>query len=244
MPRVGDIVRAKYILIEFIGNGNFGHVYKSKNVPKKCSVSNEHSFCAIKFGTHDGISRALIKNEGMILNYLNRNNCLNVPLIVWYGLHEGLPALVMPFYTCTLSQYCKDNRITVSDADNIVQCISDTLRGVHDLHVIHRDLKPENFMLQGTWKLIDFGLASFDNRDTNATSKSGSIIGNIHYMSYNVHLGYRPTKVDDLISMTYIATFIHLSCTDEVIPWTLESSPHIIARMKYNAIYGLGNIHK
>ena len=231
-----DIVRNKYVLVELVGHGTYGKIYKSQLLKTKV----QEQFFAIKFCNEHELSKTLIKHESTMLNYLNRNHCANIPIMHWYGIHDGMSTLVMPFYECTLQKYCQERCIDVQGSEIIIQQLSNIIRDIHNLNVIHRDIKPDNFMLDASshnWKLIDFGLATLDLCEPDDEVITKSIIGNIHYMSYNVHLGHRPTKHDDLISLNYIKLFIHLSREGKSLPWVNEGSHEIIAKMKHSMKY-------
>ena len=60
---------------------------------------------------------------------------------------------------------------------SIVTDLSDALREVHAADIVHCDVKPENIMVRddGTYELIDFGLASFKGSQLAGSTKSYSL---------------------------------------------------------------------
>ena len=200
------IIRGKYQIISKIGQGKFGTVYKAINMKSKDVV-------AIKIENTDS---RILKHETRMLNYLNKNKCLNVPLVHWYGIYDNIPCLVTPFYHYSLTQFIVDKK----DKFNInilMQNMLDILKNCHELFVLHRDLKPDNFMFNYKNELIllDFGLAAFDNQEEDNKINS-NFIGNVIYASPNIHHHNKAKKIDDIISVAYIYLLIYLGGK---LPW-------------------------
>lgn len=204
-----ELVRQKYKLIEMIGNGSFGVVYKAYDVKCKNEV-------AVKFDTSN---IGFLRHEATILNYLSSNKCKKIPLLYWFGIHKYLNSsihcIVIPFYKCSLLQYIASNRIEVSQVDKLFNEILNVLESIHSLLVIHRDIKPENFMFNGKGELvlIDFGLSIFD---MNNKKDNCNFTGNIIYASPNIHNLKTAKPIDDIISASYIYLFM---CSGGILPW-------------------------
>ena len=70
--------------------------------------------------------------------------------------------------------------------------MADSLQAVHIIHearIVHSDLKPANFlMVEGTLKLIDFGIAKAISSDTTSIARE-SQVGTLNYMSPEALLG-------------------------------------------------------
>jgi serine/threonine protein kinase len=199
-------ILGKYQIINEIGRGKFGAVYKGARIKDGEPV-------AIKIETVRECK--ILNHEATILNFLYRNGCKSTPVIFWYGLYQDYPTLIMPYYTCPLNVYCanNDNHIVLSKLLRI-------LGNVHKCGVIHRDIKPENIMVKGgEFYFIDFGLATFylDENYTHVPfiDSREYILGTPKYISYNVHLGIEPSRRDDLISLGYM--MLSFCCE---LPWT------------------------
>jgi serine/threonine protein kinase len=199
-----------YTFLEKIGSGRFGTVYRGSNDKTGESV-------AIKLERVDaGKTLNILKHETTLLNYLYTNACRNIPYIYWYGRYADCPALVMPYYDCSLfGVFSKSAPPTAHSFSphRIVYSIIQIIQTIHTAGVVHRDLKPHNFMLRNAELfLIDFGMATFyvdENREHIAeTPAKTHLLGTLKYISYHIHCGSPYTRRDDLISIGYIYMFI------------------------------------
>jgi serine/threonine protein kinase len=196
-----DLIRNRYKLVEKIGNGNFGVVYKAFDI--KCDVD-----VAIKF---DRSNIGFLRHEATVLNYLSSNKCRNIPLIHWYGIYSSIPCVVIPFYQYSLLQHVTLNKINELELEILFNKMLNILESIHIHMVIHRDIKPDNFMFnnKGDLILIDFGLSTFD---LNTNKDSCNFTGNIIYASPNIHNLKAAKAIDDIISASYIYIFLGSGC--------------------------------
>jgi serine/threonine protein kinase len=201
-----DIVIAnKYILLEKIGMGKFGIVYKG--IHRK---TQQH--VAIKMEKRDQ-EIATIKHETIILNHLYRKGCRDVPFVLWYGIYMDYTCLAMTYFERTLCE-CKDKLVNEKEKINkIIYRIIEIIENVHEHYVIHRDIKIENFMiLENEIFMIDFGLATFyidENSNHIPYKKREYITGTPKYISINIHNGIEPSRRDDLISIGYLYLYLY-----------------------------------
>lgn len=205
------LIAYKYKILQRIDNGTFGNIYKGVN-------TKTQEYIAIKIEDKQ-TQYKLLKREASILKYLHEHQCRNIPSIYWFGQFQNNMGLVIPFYDCSLYQYCKIKSLNESQLQNImVQCIS-ILESIHNNMIIHRDIKPHNIMIkQGNLYLIDFGIATFYINEENIHQPNvigEQITGTPKYISYNIHNGCTPSRRDDLISLGYV--YIYL-CAQEL-PW-------------------------
>jgi serine/threonine protein kinase len=192
-----NILETKYIVLETIGSGKFGKIYKGMN-------RRTNEIVAIKKEKKESLAK-LLKHETIILNYLYRNNCPNIPLVYWFGNIEGDSYLVMPFYK---KIHFEQNEEKINQLNNFMVQMISILNHVHLHHIIHRDIKPANIMiLHEKYYLIDFGLSTFyidDNMNHVKNSLKEYILGTPNYISINIHNGEEPSRRDDLISLGYV----------------------------------------
>lgn len=179
---------SKYVNVGRLGAGQFGTVYKSLSL-------KTNSYYAVKLG-----SSKTLKHESTILNYINRNSNLNVPQLIWYGIHPKLDAcMIIPYYD---GGSLLDNRdMTEPEKFQWWNDMLHLLNHLHKLEIIHRDIKPSHFMKErNQWFLIDFGLATVISEESETTT----IVGSPNYTSYYVHDGWKNSARDDIISLFYV----------------------------------------
>jgi len=207
------IVNNKYKILDKIGNGQFGNVYKAIHQKTTAQV-------AIKFENQDGGIK-LLQHETTILNYLRNEGVKQVPTVLWYGLYGDNLCLVMTLFECSLLQYIQSRTLTVEKKYNIIRSCLSIVESVHKKGVIHRDIKPENIMIKdGTLFIIDFGFSTFyinEKRQHIRDERSHKeITGTPKWISFYLHNGITPSRRDDIISLSYIFLFI----MHGTLPWS------------------------
>jgi len=206
-----NFLAKKYKILDKIGNGKFGIVYKGVNLKSGESV-------AIKT-EKTGADIRLLKNETTILKYLYDHGSRSTPIVYWYGVDELWSYLVMSYYEISLFDYCNQGPMTPEKIDKIMYVCIDILETIHKNYVLHRDIKPQNFMISNEEiYLIDFGFSCFyvdDKVEHLPSTESQHIVGTPKYVSYHVHDGITNSRRDDLISLGYL--YIYLCCRE--LPW-------------------------
>ena len=208
---IEKVLGKKYKILDKIGNGKFGIVYKGINLKSGESV-------AIKTEKKYGDIR-LLKNETTILKYLYDHGSRSTSVVYWYGVDNLSSYLVMSYYDISLFDYCNQGQMALEKIDKIMYVCIDILETIHKNYVLHRDIKPQNFMISNEEiYLIDFGFACFyvdDKVEHLPSMESQNIVGTPKYVSYHVHDGITNSRRDDLISLGYL--YIYLCCRE--LPW-------------------------
>ena len=206
------LINNKYKIIEHIGTGKFGKVYKGQNIRTK-------EYVAIKAASNNC---RLMTREVNYLNYLARCGVKRVPSIYYYGQIGSTQAkcIAMTFFSCDLKTFLSQYESKQLTYVFLNECI-DILRHVHQHNVLHRDIKLDNFMIKDDKVfLIDFGFAyTIDPEDE--ISHCENIIGSPKYISYFVHCGMNYSYRDDLLSLGYVFLFL----LNQYLPW--ENIPQI-----------------
>src|SRR6201987_2213284 len=181
---IGDLI-AHYRVLELIGRGAMGVVYKSLDV-------NLDRLVAIKV-----MSAAARSDPNFVERFrleARAQGALNHPngaLLFDYFVHDGAPVAVMEFIDgASLEQLIRRRgAVTVREA---IPIFKQALRGVAAAHragIIHRDLKPANLMLtkDGIVKVMDFGIAR--RQGVTGATKASTSIGSPFYMAPEQILG-------------------------------------------------------
>jgi len=176
----------KYRIVEKIGRGGMGIVYKGEHV----SLGR---FVAIKTLTAqftlDPQYLSRVMREAKILAELQHPNIVYIYDIENLG---GTDYLIMEYVPGkTVAELLKENGpFAVNRAIKIVSDVASALSHSHKRHVIHRDIKPGNIMItnDGVVKVTDFGVAKItEGADVTHT---GLIQGTPYYMSPEQARGY------------------------------------------------------
>ena len=143
-------------LLEFIGKGGMGAVYKARQKQLDRIV-------ALKI-LPPGVDAAagFAERFACEARALARLNHPGIVTLFEFGQAGGLYFFLMEFVDgVNLRRLMADRRISAREALAIVPQICDALQYAHDQGIVHRDIKPENILLdrRGRVKLADFGLA-------------------------------------------------------------------------------------
>lgn len=201
-----SLINNKYKIIEKIGQGCFGSIYKGKNIRTNEEV-------AIKVESIDNDMK-LLKNESIIYQYLS--NTYGIPSIKWYGRDEKNYYMVINLLGKSLQEI--KNKHTSFSLKTTIQIgirIISLLETIHEKGLLHRDVKPDNFLLELNNNkkiyIIDFGFCrSFINHQTNkhiSIKKTNSLIGTQTYASINAHDYTELSRRDDMESLFYMLIY-------------------------------------
>ncbi|MCP4607674.1 MAG: protein kinase, partial [Planctomycetes bacterium] len=174
---IGETI-AHYKIIEKLGEGGMGVVYKAEDTKLKREV-------AIKFlpsqVASDDTARSRFMVEAQAAAALNHPNIATI-----YAIEEVDDKLfiVMEYVKGqTLRKKLETDPFTVSETFDFAKQVSEGLHEAHKRGVVHRDIKTSNIMLteSGQAKIMDFGLAKLS--ESSLITKEGSTLGTAAYMS-------------------------------------------------------------
>jgi serine/threonine-protein kinase len=178
-PRPIGLVVPGYELIEEIGRGGMGVVYKARHVRLERLVALK----MILAGAHasaDQIARFRIEARAVA-----QMQHPGIVQIYEDGDHGGLPYFSLEFVPGgSLAQSIGDKPQPPRSAATMVMALCRAMAEAHARGIIHRDLKPGNVLLtaDGKPKITDFGLAKQMEGDSKQT-RSGAIMGTPSYMA-------------------------------------------------------------
>lgn len=175
----GDLFAGRYEIIEELGQGGMGKVYKAFDHKIKEIVALK--LIRPEISVNDkAIDR--FRNELKVARKISHRNICRM-----YDLgEEGFLHYITMEYVAgeDLKRFIKRaGTLTSGKAIYLARQVSEGLAEAHRLGVIHRDLKPQNIMidLDGNARIMDFGIARFV--DTDRMTGSGVMIGTPEYMS-------------------------------------------------------------
>lgn len=180
-----DLILGHYRLLEVIGQGGMGTVYRAEHLQLRRQV-------AVKI-----MARAVETNPRMLHRFYSEARAVarlqhpNITACFDAGRAES------PRPGATPRDYFVMELIAGQDLFNLVQdsgplpphraChlfrqIADALAEAHRNDLVHRDIKPPNIMITPDWqaKVLDFGLARVPNRKM---TEAGTLLGTVGYMA-------------------------------------------------------------
>ncbi|WP_050023240.1 serine/threonine-protein kinase [Verrucomicrobium sp. BvORR034] len=192
--RAGDVI-GRYKLVEQLGEGGFGHVWKAEQ------TRPFHRTLALKLIKPGMDSREILVRFAGERQALARMDHPNIATVLDAGTTlTGRPYFVMEFVNgVPITCYCEDRALGLIERLRLFIAVCGAVQHAHQKAVLHRDLKPSNILVaevdgRPVPKVIDFGIAKALGAATEETlgaahlgsllyTQSGTIIGTPQYMS-------------------------------------------------------------
>ena len=147
-----------YRLIEQIGEGGMGEVYRAERADGMYDKQVAIKFVRVGFDTKAVLER--FRHERQVLASLDHPNIAR--LLDGGTTEEGIPYLVMELIEgIPFDQYCEIHKLNVTERLKLFLQVCSAVQYAHQHLVIHRDIKPGNILVtkEGVPKLLDFGIA-------------------------------------------------------------------------------------
>jgi serine/threonine-protein kinase len=168
-----------YELLEELGRGRTGVVYKARQVGLKRVVALKVMRDALFAGRRE---KARFRREAEAVARLHHPNVVQVHDC---GEHNDVPFFCMEYVDGgTLARRLAAGPLTVEEAVALIEVLARAVHYAHTQGIVHRDLKPSNVLLgsDGTPKVADFSIAKHLNGKNNDT-ESWAILGTPAYMA-------------------------------------------------------------
>ncbi|HHH30868.1 MAG TPA: serine/threonine protein kinase, partial [Polyangiaceae bacterium] len=185
-PLIGLIVADRYRIVERIGRGGMGIVYRVEHV--RIGKILAMKLLAGELSANKEIVRRF-KLEALTVSKLSSPHTVQV---FDYGVWNHLTYLVMELVEGgdLAEALRRDGPLPFARAGRLIVQICSSLAEAHQKGIVHRDIKPENIMIitdsRGVEiaKVLDFGLAKLrESTELNELTLQGSVVGTPYYMS-------------------------------------------------------------
>ncbi|HEX3447021.1 MAG TPA: serine/threonine-protein kinase, partial [Isosphaeraceae bacterium] len=184
---VGTKIADRYRLLEEIGAGGMGTVWKAE---QKQPVRRTVALKLIKAGMDSRTVLSRFEVERQALAVMDHPNIARV--LDGGTTESGRPYFVMEYVKgVPLTRYCDDARLSIAQRLALFVPVCQAVQHAHTKGVIHRDLKPSNILVclqdgQPMPKVIDFGLAKAIHQpltEHTLHTAHGQLVGTPLYMS-------------------------------------------------------------
>jgi serine/threonine protein kinase len=190
-PRIGLVLDSKYQLLQRLGQGGMGSVYRARRL----HIGDE---VAVKLLSHellrDHYSIERFRREARSAAMIRHPNVVTIH--DFSDGTEGDPAeayIVMELVRGESLRNLleREGRLSPERAINFMRDICAGVGIAHLQGLLHRDLKPDNVIIspptgdgeRETAKVVDFGLAKIRDDNVSPLTETGSMMGTIYYMS-------------------------------------------------------------
>lgn len=189
-PRVGLILDSKYKLIESLGEGGMGSVFRTERL----HIGDE---VAVKLLHHDLVreKQALerFRREARTAAMIRHPNVVSI-----HDFNDGTSNETEAYIVMELVQGVslgnllrRNGRMSPARAVHLMHDICTGVGVAHRRGLLHRDLKPDNVIVvppshegdEETAKVVDFGLAKVRDVGATALTQTGAVLGTLYYMS-------------------------------------------------------------
>jgi len=195
-PKVGQVLDARYRLVEELARGGMGRVFAAADT----KLGRKVAIKLIASPSPSATAYARFWQEARTLAQLSDPNVLTIYDAIEKEEHAGgEPYLVCELLEGSTLREKAATPLTLSEVLDVAARIARGLAAAHQHKIVHRDLKPDNVFItsEGQVKLIDFGIAklllvaSLDTVSEEASAEispapataEGKVVGTAGYMA-------------------------------------------------------------
>ncbi len=198
----------RYEIIDFVGRGGMGEVFRARDT----ELGRDVAVKVLAAETAKDANRLeRFKREARAVAQLSHPNILNIHD---FGTENGV------FYSVTelldgsdLRDRLAGEALPISKVQKIGRSVAEGLAAAHGKGIVHRDIKPANIFITktGQVKILDFGIAGLRSGDgddaadsgspTRTLTRTGQMIGTTAYMSPEQVAGRPADSRSDIFSL-------------------------------------------
>jgi len=196
----GGVLADRYELIEELGRGGMGLVFKAYDRVLQESVAIKTLLQ--QMGLRN-VEEARLLREVQICRKLTHPNVVRVHDIRRF--RGGVFITMELLEGKSLDRFLVRHKpVSLKQARGVIAQVAAGLTEAHALRIVHRDLKPANLFVAGNRvKILDFGISRMPDVGSQLT-QTGQILGSPHYMSPEQFQGQPVDGRSDLYSLGVI----------------------------------------
>ncbi|MBO3733890.1 serine/threonine-protein kinase [Glycomyces niveus] len=197
----GDLVAERYRLVDLVGKGGNGSVWRAHDIVLRREVALKEVFLPPDLPAPERVQ--LIdrsRREAQIAAALSHPSIIRIFDVVE---HMGLPWIVMELLQArSLAEILtQDGPLAPRVAAKIGLALVGALQAAHDAGIVHRDIKPGNVLIStdGRCVLSDFGAAQ--QHQVSGGTTPGKVLGSAHYIAPERAVGQPAEPASDVFSL-------------------------------------------
>jgi serine/threonine protein kinase len=183
MLDAGDVLGGRYEILQLLGEGGMGAVYKAMDRELDRPVALK--LIRPELASNPSIL-ARFKQELLLSRQVTHKNVIRIYDL---GDADGVKFITMEFVegrdlrALIQERTQEQKKFSAEESVEIMQQVCQALEAAHGVGVIHRDLKPQNIMREDSGRILvmDFGLARTMEGD--GMTQVGALVGTMEYMS-------------------------------------------------------------
>ncbi len=220
-------VLSHYQLVEKIGAGGMGEVYRARDLKLERDVAIKVLPAGL---LGDEAARHRFRKEALALSKLNHPH---IETIHEFDTQEGVDFLVMEYISgVNLDHKLAQGALPEKEVARLGAQLAEGLAAAHGQGLVHRDIKPGNLRLtpDGRLKILDFGLAGIlqpaaETPPTESLTQTQAIRGTLPYMAPEQLRGERADTRSDI----WAAGAVLYEMATGQLPFPESHAPRLIA---------------
>lgn len=214
LPNTGDVIKQRFELIEELGRGGMGAVFRARDL-RKMEALDPDPYVAIKFitGSLIGFEKAFVALQREAKNAQSLNHP-NIVKVFDFDRDDSLVYLTMEVVEGVALharlRASNASPLTAAERDHLTHGMLAGMSYAHSRDLSHADLKPSNMMVDtnGDLKILDFGIARRREYDT-VFDADDLFALTIDYASLEMLNRQRPIPADDVYALGCIIYAMH-----------------------------------